>query len=112
MPFLQKVGPPRLQKAAALAMMCWNLALLPEDKRQGKVNELSAMFAFAASWFPEHKDGAEELREWIHTLIKRKLEKFANKRRVIVQYQISTDGSQVTLTTGTAAIDGETWQLN
>ena len=112
MPFIQMAGPLRLEKATAFAMMCWNLALLPEGKRQAEVDELMSMFDFAASWFPEQKEGTEELRAWIHKLIKRKLEKFADKRRVIVQYQVSTDGHKVTLTTGTAAVDGETWRLN
>ncbi len=112
MPFLQAVGLSRLEKATALALMCWNMAMLPDDRRAAARAELDELFSFAASWFPESRDGIAELGAWMDKLIRRKQEKFGHRLRVIVTHKVSTDAMNVTLTTGTVGMDRKTWRLN
>lgn len=112
MPFLQAAGLERLEKATALALTCWNIGLLPEAERAKARQEMTTLFSFAASWFPESADGFAELEQWVDRLIRRKIEQFGHIDRVIVEHQVSTNGSDVTLTTGTAGPGDHDWRLN
>ena len=104
MPFLQAIGPKNCERGMMLAVGCWNLSLLPPEHRAAEEAKILQAFDFAASWFPTSADGIQDIKKWMKSLIKRKLTKYAHRRRLIVTHTISFKEGTVTLTTGTVAV--------
>ena len=67
-----------------LGMLAWNAALLPVDRRQAMIDEtLEAGFSTAS------RSDQALAREIIETLIRRKLEHFAENQRAILSFKLS-----------------------
>jgi len=76
------------RKAIALAVLAWNVALLPPEKHAEEIDQI-------VSGFP---DVAEEMRTLMQAMVQRKLMLFPDHRRVILNYEIADlGGSQLHL---------------
>ncbi|OHB79852.1 MAG: hypothetical protein A2Z25_03685 [Planctomycetes bacterium RBG_16_55_9] len=86
-PFIDLVGYDHFGYAIDLAILCWNIAILPQDKQEQKrqyiVKEMSKRFP------PE---GAEEIETWSKKLIERKNKLFARDRRIVTDYTVQDEG--------------------
>ena len=67
-----------------LGMLAWNAALLPADRRQAMIDEtLEAGFSTAS------RSVQALAREVVETLVRRKLEHFAENQRAILSFKLS-----------------------
>ncbi|CEF48412.1 unnamed protein product [uncultured bacterium] len=72
------------ERLLTLGMLAWNAALLPVDRRRTLIAEtLEANFAMAS------RSDQALARETIETLIRRKLEHFAENQRAILSFKLS-----------------------
>ncbi len=71
------------RKLLVIAILAWNAAILPKEKRQEIVNKLLEEMRI-----PE----AKEFRSIIEILIERKLKHFAENKRLIVNYELTDLG--------------------
>jgi hypothetical protein len=73
--------------AIDLAVLCWNIAILPQDEqeqqRQYIVKEMSKHYS---------PDIAEEIETWSKKLLERKNTLFAHDRRIVTNYTIQDEG--------------------
>lgn len=76
------------RKLMMIAILGWNAALLPKEKRQEMVNSFLEEMRI-----PE----ANGLRSIIEMLIERKLKHFAENKRVIVNYELTDLGDDIHL---------------
>jgi hypothetical protein len=75
------------RKLLSLALVAWNAALLPEDRRQAMIEEtLEAGFSKASA-----ADRALAI-ECVKTMVRRKEEHFPAKRRAIVSFKLTDTG--------------------
>jgi hypothetical protein len=75
------------RRLLSLGQMAWNAALLPEDERRAMIDEtLRAGFPGASG------AGRAEAREFVETLIRRKLEHFAGNQRAILSFTLTDTG--------------------
>jgi hypothetical protein len=74
------------EKALSLAILAWNLSLEKADEREKRISE----------FLHEIKDtDHEKMRELLHLLVKRKLERFAAWRYQIVGFQLEQQGEKM-----------------
>ncbi len=71
------------RKLLTIAILAWNAAMLPREKRQEMVNSLLEDMRVP---------GAKELRSIIEMLIERKLKHFAENKRLIINYELTDLG--------------------
>lgn len=75
------------RKLLNLAVLAWNAALLPEDQRRAIIEET------VDAGFPRASGPARAAaREFLETLIRRKLEHFAGNRRAILSFTLTETG--------------------
>lgn len=75
------------RKLLHLAVLAWDAALMPEDKREAMITDcLGAGFSRASE-----ADRAQA-RELIEALVRRKLEHFAANRRTIISFEVTDTG--------------------
>ena len=75
------------RKLLSLALVGWNAALLPEDRRRAMIDEMiEAAFSRASE-----ADRAQA-RELIEALVRRKEQHFAENRRAIVSFELTDRG--------------------
>jgi hypothetical protein len=74
-------------KLLSLAVLAWNAALLPEDKRQAMVDEI-----LAAGFARESAADRAFARQVIEAMIRRKEEHFAAIRRAILSFELTDRG--------------------
>ncbi|MGC8643187.1 MAG: hypothetical protein ACP5XB_25280, partial [Isosphaeraceae bacterium] len=75
------------RKLLMLGQMAWNTALLPDDERQVIIDQtLDAGFARTSG------PTRAAAREFIETLVRRKLEHFAGNRRAILSFSLTDTG--------------------
>lgn len=82
----QKLAPTReaYEKLITVAMVAWNAALLPKDKREGFLDEeINPVLSSLG-----HK-AVQDFKAIVNELIKRKERLFPNNRRFIVSYELS-----------------------
>jgi len=86
-PFIDTVGDSNFGYAIDLAVLCWNIAILPQDEqeqhRRYMVKKLTKRFP------PE---GVEEIETWSKRLLERKNTLFAHDRRVVTDFTIQDEG--------------------
>ena len=68
------------RKLIGLAVVAWNAALLPEDKRQEMLDQLIGKLSLP---------NAEDLQQLLATLMERKRKYFADNTRFIVSYDVA-----------------------
>ena len=76
------------RKLLVIAVLAWNAAILPEEKRQEMVNALLANLQM-----PDDKD----FRSIIEMMIERKMKHFAEIRRLIVNFELTDLGQRTHL---------------
>jgi hypothetical protein len=76
------------ENAVAIAIMIWNASLMPEQKRQKTIEEIMNALP--------HSDTEEiaTVDKMIKMLLKRKKKHFAQNRRFIVDYEVSTSKNE------------------
>jgi hypothetical protein len=75
------------RKLLTLALLAWNAALLPEDRRRAMIDEtLGAGFSRAS--------GADrsQAREFVEVMVRRKEEHFAANQRAIISFELTDTG--------------------
>lgn len=81
------------QNLLGIAVVAWNLALLPEDKRRGALKEIIKGILSG-----EDPLFQQEAREIITEMVARKDQLFADNQRYIVSYQLQDLGTEYHLT--------------
>jgi hypothetical protein len=72
----------------ALAILCWNLALLPEDEQERELRSLRKKMATGeTAWL------ARDVETWARMLIDRKKTLFGDDRRIVADYKVVVEGS-------------------
>lgn len=76
------------RKLLHLAVLAWDAALLPEDKRRAMIDEtLGAGFSRASA--PDRA----QAREFVEEMVRRKLEHFPANRRSIISFELTDTGT-------------------
>jgi hypothetical protein len=89
-----------------LAILVWNLALLPEKDQHQEIEKMCSRFR--ASDDPKDYD---ELMDYANLLLKRKKKHFSGNQRAIVKYQISGSGKKQTFGCGVNPGEGDVVNL-
>jgi hypothetical protein len=76
------------RKLLNLGILAWNAALLPEDQRQTAIDE-----TLRAGLPGSSEADLAVAREFIETLVRRKLEQFAANQRVIISFELTDTGN-------------------
>ena len=73
--------------AITLAILCWNVALLPKDEQEKELR-------LVASKIAEDKSAgfADEMESWTRWLVDRKKKLFGHDRRMVVDYTVEDRG--------------------
>ena len=88
----QAVNNDQFEGMVRLAVLCWNVALLPPDQQEQKLRSLVETMAKG-----EPEDFAHELTTWGHVLLDRKRKLFGNDRRVALDCTIERVGGSLRL---------------
>jgi hypothetical protein len=75
------------RKLLNLGMLAWNVALLPEGERPTVIDEMLRV-GFSRA---EEADLAQA-REFVETLVRRKMEQFAANQRAIISFELTDTG--------------------
>lgn len=86
-PLTENVDDAHFRTAITLAVLCWNLALLPDDEQERE--RRSAVRVMAKNGPAEF---VEEADAWTRTLVDRKKRLFGHDRRMVVTYTVEDDG--------------------
>jgi len=86
-PLTENVDNCHVDIAITLATLCWNVALLPEDKQE---QELRLIASTMAKDMPV--GFADEMMSWTRRLLDRKKKLFAHDRRMVVNYTVENKG--------------------
>lgn len=71
------------QKLFAIAILAWNLALLPEEQQQEKMEEIIAQMSLG-----KDRQAKQDVREILEELTERKRKVFPNNRRYILDFDV------------------------
>jgi hypothetical protein len=75
------------RKLLTLALLAWNAALLPEDRRRTMIDEtLGAGFSRAS------EADRSQAREFVEVMVRRKEEYFPSNRRAIISFELTDKG--------------------
>ena len=89
-PYLKEIrGYEQQQLFFQIAVIAWNLAIMPEEQRQPMIGDL-----LRQGMKGENPLARKDMRELIDELIARKLEHFPDNRRYIVDFQLDDAGDQ------------------
>lgn len=86
-PLTDNVDDRHFKVAITLAILCWNLALLPEDQQE---RELRSIIKKMAEGSPA--GFASEAETWARMLVNRKKTLFGHDRRMVVNYTVGNEG--------------------
>jgi hypothetical protein len=76
-----------------MAVMCWNLSLLPKDEREALLRD-----GFVKSKEPSLSDGVNIIVSMVEEMIERKERLFANDKRMIIEWNIEPGADEELLT--------------
>ena len=86
-PLTETVDDDQLEVAITLAVLCWNVALLPEDKQEQELRLIASTMA------KDKPAGfADEMMSWTRWLLDRKKKLFGHDRRMVVNYTVENKG--------------------
>jgi len=89
-PLIDNAGDDQFRIAVGIAIMCWNVALFPEDEQEEKLRflgkEMAEMVKNAPPGF------TEKTQVWTRWLVERKKTLFAYDRRMVLNYTIEDRG--------------------
>ncbi len=85
-PLARDVDDDHFEAAITVAILCWNVALLPEDTQ---AQELSLIKRKMAEYLPAR--WVRELDVWTDRLVDRKKTLFADDRRMVVNYTVADE---------------------
>lgn len=86
-PLTESVEDDQFETAITLAILCWNVALLPEDEQERKLGVLKTKLAEdKPAWW------IRDLEGWTRRLVDRKKRLFGHDRRMVVNYTITDEG--------------------
>jgi len=89
-PYLEEIdGYVQKQKFIELAVVAWNLAILPEAARQAMREQFQS--SLGRNGLPEDQEFLDSL---LDELMERKLQYFPNNRRLIMDFQFEDAGDQ------------------
>jgi hypothetical protein len=86
-PLTENVDDDHFEPAVALAILCWNVALLPEDRQEAELRQIASEMARDAP-----AGYADETMTWTRWLVNRKKKLFADDRRMVVDYTFEDRG--------------------
>lgn len=86
-PLTENVEDDQFKTAITLAILCWNVALLPEDDQGREIGLLKTKMAkdMPAWW-------VRDLEGWTRRLVDRKKKLFGHDRRMVMNYTITDEG--------------------
>jgi hypothetical protein len=86
-PLTESVEDDQFKTAITLAILCWNVALLPEDDQGRELGLLRTKMAkdMPAWW-------VRDLEGWTRRLVDRKKKLFGHDRRMVVSHTITDEG--------------------
>jgi hypothetical protein len=82
----------QFELAVTMAVLCWNLASLPPDRRERELQSLVRKMAKGAP-----KEFADEMETWGRILVDRKRRLFADDSRMVMKRSIVRDGNNLRL---------------
>ncbi len=86
-PLIENVDDDQFETAITLAILCWNVALLPEDDQGRELGVLRTKMAKdKPAWW------VRDLETWTRWLVDRKKKLFGHDRRMVVNYTITDEG--------------------
>lgn len=86
-PLTENVDDDHFERAVTLAILCWNVALLPEDKQEAELRKIASKMAEDAP-----AGFADETMTWTRWLVNRKKKLFADDCRMVVNYTVEDRG--------------------
>ena len=89
-PLTNDVDDDHFRIAIGIAIMCWNVALFPEEEQEEKLCLLGKEMAKMAKGAPP--GFAEETKVWTRRLVERKKTLFAHDRRMVLNYTVEDRG--------------------
>ncbi len=91
-PLIDDVHNDLFEMVVALAVLCWNIALLPEDEQERELRSTAKMLTKG-----ESAAFRRDVENWARMLIGRKKALFGDDRRVVADFQISVKGDSASL---------------
>jgi len=89
-PLIDNVDDDQFRIAIGIAIMCWNVALSPEEEQKEKLRLLCKEMAKMAKGAPG--GFADEAKMWTQWLVERKKTLFADDRRMVLNYNVENRG--------------------
>ena len=89
-PLIDNVDDDHFRVAIGIAILCWNVALSPEDDQEEQLRFLGKEMAKMAKNAPP--GFADETKMWTQWLVERKKTLFAHDRRMVLNYTIEDRG--------------------
>jgi len=87
-PLTENVDDCHLDIAITLAILCWNVGLLPEDKQEQELRLIASKMS------KDMRAGfADEMMTWTRCLLDRKKKLFGHDRRMVVNYTVENKGA-------------------
>ena len=91
-PLTENVDDDQFSTAITLAILCWNVALLPDDDQERELSLLRTKMAKdKPAWW------VRDLEGWTRQLVDRKKKLFGHDRRMVVNYTITNEGDDLHL---------------
>jgi hypothetical protein len=86
-PLTENVDDDHFKVAITLAILCWNVALLPEDEQERELRVATSKMAKGQpAWW------VRDLGGWTQLLVDRKKKLFGHDRRMVVNHTITDEG--------------------
>jgi hypothetical protein len=89
-PMIDNVDDDQFRVAIGIAILCWNVALSPQDDQEEQLRFLGKEMAKMAKNAPP--GFADETRMWTQWLVERKKALFADDRRMVLSYTVEDSG--------------------
>lgn len=91
-PLTENIDDDQFETAITVAILCWNIALLPEDEQERELGLLRTRMAkdMPAWW-------VHDLKAWTQRLVDRKRKLFGHDRRMVVNYTFTDQGDDLHL---------------
>lgn len=91
-PLIDQVHDDLSEMVIALAVLCWNIAQLPEDEQKRELRSTAKMMTKG-----ESASFRRDVENWARMLIDRKKALFGDDRRAVADFQVGVDGGSRTL---------------
>jgi len=86
-PLTENIADDQFETAITLVILCWNIALLPESKRERELQlVIDSMAKDKPAWW------VRDLEGWVRRLVDRKRNLFGHDHRMVVNYTITDEG--------------------